>query len=125
MVPSLGQMNPSIASLTISSRSILILPSYICVGLRDSSIQISRPKHRFRLSYRSLSLSAMHNTVLDRPSHFPCSGRLNYIWIRIYIYHSTFLVMRFYSANCYFLPLRFHYSPQNSVFKHPRLIFST
>jgi hypothetical protein len=102
----------STPSHTTSLRSILILPSHLCIGF---------PCDLFPLSFPTKTLYTFllsHACYMPHPSHFPWLDHPNNIWWIVQIMKP--LIMQSSLASCHFLPLRYKYSPQPPVLKHPQ-----
>jgi hypothetical protein len=62
-----------------------------------------------------------HSCYMSCPSHYPWLDHSNYTWRRVQV--MTHLIMQFSPTSCHFSSLRFKYSPQHPVLKHPQSMF--
>jgi hypothetical protein len=100
------------ASIPISLRSVLMLPSYLRLGLPSGLLPLGLPK-----TNTSPLLHACH---MSRPPHPPWFNHPNNIRWRIQV--TKFIVMQF-SPWFVFHPFRFTYPPQHPVLKNPQSMF--
>jgi hypothetical protein len=80
------------------------------------------------LSLRLFNQNCMRISHL--PVHATCTTYLIHLDLNILIIYfwrvqiMTLLIVQFFTASCHFIPLRFIYSPQHPIFKHPQSVSS-
>jgi hypothetical protein len=109
----LSQMNPAHNHQHISLRSILILFSYLLLGLPTGlSFSLSLTKIGFAFIFSLWELYATPNSL-------PLTDHSNYIWRRVQVL--KLLIKQFSPVSSHFSPLLLKYS-QQPVLSHPQSV---